>query len=430
MKLGIKGFLVNQNGQDFIIGKAPIGQVLQYTRYTERLIVGYDEKELPIYNHRVQRKVEKSRTEKIADFLINDSSATFPTNIILNIPQNIIESQNESSEGIVSIEFKDKVSEQIGIANNEGVGNADIFVSIIDGQHRVRGIEVAIERLKDYIDKDKDGKSEIWKEKLNNLLKMELVVSCFIDKTLEYQAMIFSTINRTQKRVSQDLVTSLFGLSTNDTPYKTALEVVLALNGHSKSPFYQRIKLYGGEYEARMSPPLSQATMVKSIVALISTSLRESENDRYRKRSELKKCDSKKYLPFRFFYANDEDGKIANCMFYFFNSVRKYFANEWRYDGTSKPTNILQSTVGYEALMKIMTDILQKSEMNDISKDSFDPYIKRISDLKVMDALEFPMSTKGKNIFYYTMFIKMFPNDSTVAIKHEELVGLRNQQNK
>lgn len=79
------------------------------------------------------------------------------------------------------------------------------------------------------------------------------------------------------KRVSQDLVYSLFGLSTDDSPYKTALEVVLALNGHPKSPFYKRIKLYGGNYDKSEVPPLSQATMVKSIVALISVSLRESE---------------------------------------------------------------------------------------------------------------------------------------------------------
>lgn len=49
-QLGIKGFLVSQNGQDFIIGKAKIGEVLQYTKYTERLIIGYDDG-IPIVNH-------------------------------------------------------------------------------------------------------------------------------------------------------------------------------------------------------------------------------------------------------------------------------------------------------------------------------------------------------------------------------------------
>lgn len=418
--LGIKGFPVRQNGQDFIIGKAPIEEVLQYTRYTERLIIGYDEEEKPIYNDHVQRKVEKNRVEKIADFLINDDTATFPTNIILNIPQNIIESQ-KNENGIVTISFKDKVIEQIEKADVHGVDNADIFVSIIDGQHRVRGIEVAIDRLNEYIAENKDNKGDTWREKLSGLLNMELVVSCFIDKTLEYQAMIFSTINRTQKRVSQDLVTSLFGLSTNDTPYKTALEVVLALNGHKKSPFFQRIKLYGGEYDTHMSPPLSQATMVKSIVSFISVNLRESENDKYRKRKNLRECSSKKFLPFRQFYANNEDDKIADCMFYFFSSVRNYFPKAWYYDGQSKPSNILQSTVGYEALMKIMSDILQRTNLTAFTSDSFDKYIIKLKKLDVTSTQDFPMSTKSKKWFYNNMFVILFPDDISIPTKRKEM---------
>lgn len=424
--LGIHGFLVSQNGQDFIIGKASIGELLQYTRYTERLIIGYDENEKPLYNDRVQRKVEKSRVEKIADFLINDDAATFPTNIVLNIPQNIIESQ-ENNGGVISIYFSNKVVEEIKKADCQGVDSADIFVSIIDGQHRVRGIEVAINRLKEFIDSDKENNSNLWNEKLQNLLKMELVVSCFIDKTLEYQAMIFSTINRTQKRVSQDLVTSLFGLSAADTPYKTALEVVLALNGHKKSPFYQRIKLYGGNYDNHFSSPLSQATMVKSIVSLISENLRESENDKYRKRKELKECKTSKFLPFRIFYANNEDGKIADCLFYFFGSVRKYFKSSWEYDGLAKPQNILQSTVGYNALIHIMTDILKSTKMDDFENGCFDEYVEKLRGIDVNNTTDYPMSTNGSKIFYDIMFITIFPDDSSTRIKKEEIDKLRHK---
>lgn len=53
----IKGFLVQQNGQDFLIGKASIRDILTYTRYTERLIIGFDEDEKPIYNPHIQRKM-------------------------------------------------------------------------------------------------------------------------------------------------------------------------------------------------------------------------------------------------------------------------------------------------------------------------------------------------------------------------------------
>lgn len=259
-RIGIKGFPVSQNGQDFIIGKAKIGEILSYTRYTERVIIGFDEDEKPIYNDHVQRKVENSRVNKIADFLINDTQATFPTNIVLGVPMSIIESQSHTNDGIIEVVFSDIVYEQVNLAKR-GQDDTDIYVTIIDGQHRIRGIEIAIERLEKEI--NKVGGDASAQQRLNDLLNIELAVSYFIDKSLEYQAMIFSTINRTQKRVSQDLVYSLFGLSSNDTPYKTALEVVLALNGHPKSPFYKRIKLYGGDYDKHISPPLSQATMIK-----------------------------------------------------------------------------------------------------------------------------------------------------------------------
>ena len=418
VKCGIRGFLVSQNGQDFIIGKAKIEEVLQYTMYTERLIVAYDD-ETPIYNNHVQRKIDKSRVEKIADFLINDETATFPTNVVLGIPQNMIESQTLSDDGIINLVFNDKVVQEV-VKAKEGDMDADIYVTIIDGQHRIRGIEVAIDRLRAMIDKSCDDKVQYWQDKLTNLLNIELVISCFIDKTLEYQAMIFSTINRTQKRVSQDLVYSLFGLSTADSPYKTALEIVLALNGHPKSPFYKRIKLYGGNYDKMDSRPLSQATMVKSIVALISSSLRESENDKYRERKDLRVCNSKKKLPFRIYYANDEDKKIADCMFYFFSAVKRTFP-QWNYDGLSKPTNILQSTVGYEAMMKILIDILNNYSISLFSNNCFDEYLNKISNIDVDNIALYPMSTIGKKALYNAMFIELFPNDSTVEKKKEEL---------
>ena len=402
-KIGIKGFPVRQNGQDFIIGKASIKDVLKYTKYTERVIIGFDEEEKPIYNEHVQRKVESSRVNKIADFLINDEEATFPTNIVLGLPINIIEKQAEH-DGIIDITLSDVVLQQIQLAKN-GNDNADIYVTIIDGQHRIRGIEIAIERLEKDIELTGDDKL---KRKLLDLLNIELVVSYFIDKSLEYQAMIFSTINRTQKRVSQDLVYSLFGLSSNDTPYKTALEVVLALNGHPKSPFYHRIKLYGGSYDKKMSPPLSQATMIKNIVSFISESLRESENDKYRSRKDLHKRYNNKYLPFREFYANNQDELISDCLFYYFSAIREVLGRYWEYDGIAKPQNILQSTVGFEVLIHLLSDILKQNPMTEFSVEKFLPYIEKVKDINYADIETFPIATKGKKVLYETLKNRIF----------------------
>lgn len=422
--IGMKGFPVTQNGQDFIIGKATIGEILKYTKYTERLIVGYDEEEKPIYNNQIQRKVDDARTNKIADFLINDSTATFPTNLVLGIPSMAIKSQL-SKNGIIEIIFNDFVAENIQKLK-DGDNQADVYITIIDGQHRVAGIEKAISRLSKLISQSPEIEAKKYKRKLDDLMNIELVISCFIDKSLEYQAMIFSTINRTQKRVSQDLVHSLFGITENDSPFKTALEVTLALNGNYSSPFYKRIKLYGDSYDSSsFIPPLSQSTMIKKIVTFISISLREAENDRFRKRSELK-GETKKNLPFRKYYSHNEDIEIARCLKYYFSSIQLFFPELWEYNTQKKPTNVLQSTVGFDALMNLLKDILERQKDMIFAKGCFDKYIEVISNLPLGDIKAFPMTTKGKKILYNSMFIKLFPNDASIEEKQKELESLHN----
>lgn len=423
----IQGIPVTQNKQDFIIGVFSIKDILRFTKYTSRLITGFDENEEPIYNKQIQRFVENSRVQKIADFLTKDPDATFPTNLVLHIPESIIEEQSHEN-GFINIKIQQKVFDEI--KKEEG----DVYITIIDGQHRIRGIEVAIERLENQIktaiqtnrisiSKEISERLEFNRQRLEDLKNIHLVVSFFINKTLEYQAMIFSTINRTQKKVSADLVSSLFGLDTSDTPQKTALQVVLSLNGHYKSPFYKRIKLYGGDYSKQTSPPLSQATMVRSIVSLISENLhREAENDRYRKRKELLKRSegSSKSLPFRIYYATNKDNVISDILFYYFTAVKETFKNGnnlsyWDYDTQKKPDNILQTSVGYEALLKILVDILEYSDFSqdNINSSFFSGFLSKASGLDFPNQQIFPFSTKGKNILYLSMSLLIWKSNET-----------------
>ena len=428
MKNDINAIPVKQNKQDFLIGIYSIGNILKFTKYTKRLIINYDEDEKPIYNEHIQRNIENSRVEKIADFLINDPDATFPTNIVLHIPEKVIEEYILENDKSVKIILDEKVFSEIRKA--EG----DVYISIIDGQHRIRGIEVAIERLKLDIQTlnktirtspsiELETKLKYFRQRLKDLINIELVVTFFVDKTLEYQAMIFSTINRTQKRVSQSLVYSLFGLDTGDTPQKTALQIVLHLNGHINSPFYKRIKLYGGTYNKKSNPPLTQATMVRSIISLISENLRESENDRYKKRKELNKrsSGSKKNLPFRKYYANKNDVKISDIVFFFFHEIKEVFTrNEksfWDFTGDIKATNILHTTIGYEALLRILVKILEIEvkidDFNyDYSKKLFrDKYLCKLKTIDVTNVNKYSFNQRGKKYFELEMSLAIWPPD-------------------
>jgi len=435
----IKGIPVTQNKQDFIIGVFSIGQILKFTKYTERLITGFDEDDMPIYNEHIQRFVEMPRVEKIADFLTLDPDATFPTNLVLNIPLNVIEKQ-VNNEDYIEIYLESKVFDQI--KKEDG----DVYITIIDGQHRIRGIEVAIERLMSQIQSatqtlrsnSSDSiqeKLDFMIERLEDLKNIKLVVSFFIDKSLEYQAMIFSTINRTQKKVSADLVSSLFGLDTRDTPQKTALQAVLSLNGHRKSPFYKRIKLYGGSYSENTASPLSQATMVRSIVNLICENLREAEKDRYRSRTELfnRSANSNRFLPFRKYYAQNRDDVISDILFYYFNAIRNTFKKKDNiesslWDNQSKsPDNILQTSVGYETLMRILVDIITADHFNEnnINESFFNSFLVKAKDLDFSDQQLFPFSTKGKNLLYIAMNLKIWPPRTSSDIRLKEFEKLK-----
>ncbi len=421
----ITGIPIIQNKQDFVISKFSISQIFEFTRYTERILNNFDENGIPLYNEEIQREIEMARVNKIADFLIEDPEATFPTNIVLHIPKIAIEKQIER-EDFIEIYIKDEVFDEVKKKNG------DVYITIIDGQHRVKGIEVALSRIQNEIDDyiktlrnsesiDLRQKLDDRIERLKDLKKIELVVSFFIDKTIEYQAMIFSTINRTQKRVSQSLVYSLFGLDTqSETPQKTALQIVIRLNGHPKSPFYKRIKFYGGDYSNENSPPLSQAAMVKSIINLISENLRESERDRYKKRKllNLRTPGSNKSLPFRKFYANDNDNKISDILFYYFKSIRELFINTdglsyWDLaEGISKPQNIFHTTVGYDSLLKILVDILEIENKNEYSDtDVFSKYLNKTKGIKIDNINRYSFNNRGKKFLYLDMSLAIWPPD-------------------
>ncbi|MFH6964211.1 DGQHR domain-containing protein [Flavobacterium plurextorum] len=420
---------VTQNNQEFLIGIFRYEQVRDFTRYTKRLIIGFtdveeedqvfeDQRQIaPQYNPEIQRKTNNSKVEGIAEFLINDSSAMFPTNIVIGIPQVVIDSKTEDEHGNTKIILNPIVKEEL--RKKDG----DVFLTIIDGQHRIKGIERAIEKLKTLISNLNDNNENVTNVSesqrltkiLNRLYKLELIVTFFIDPTLEYQAMIFSTINKTQTKVPENLVFSLFGLTKDDTPQKTSLEVVLALNGIEKSPFFNRIKLVGGNYNRGDLIPLSQATMVKSILFRICKNQREAEIERNKTREQLNNNLSN--LPFRSYYANNNDRMIIRILYSFFSAVRDTFvdANDetyyWNLDSTEN-LNVLQTNVAYQALIKILIDLLKIiPEDKKDDKKTYSEYLEKVSRINWKDdGLEkrYPFTSKSINVLYNDLKDEIF----------------------
>lgn len=416
----IKARRVVQNNQEFLLGVFKISQVRNFTKYTERLIVDFKEIDseekiyeeqkqiVPLYNPQIQRKTNNAKVEKIADYLITDVTAMFPTNIVIAIPLPVIDSKTVDAEGNTEIILNPIVKEELQKENG------DVLLTIIDGQHRIKGIERAIERIKNSISNPNE-KEDLLKNTalLERLLNLELIVTFFIDPILEYQAMIFSTINKTQTKVPENLVFSLFGLTKDDTPQKTSLEVVLALNGIEKSPFFNRIKLVGGNYKRGEIVPLSQATMVKSVLFNICKNQRESEIERTKERRDL--LSNPDELQFRKYYANNNDKMIIRIIYSFFSAARDTFRHTndksyWDFDSTPN-TNVLQTNVGYLALMKLLIDILKEApeEQKDV-KSFYISYLTKAKDINFVDdghEPRYPFTSKSVKILYNDLKAKI-----------------------
>ena len=148
--------------------------------------------------------------------------------------------------------------------------------------------------------------------------------------------------------------------------------------------------------------------MIKNIVSFICENKREAENDKYRNRKELLRKTTTKSLPFREFYAQDKDYLISDCLFYFYGSVQRILGDYWNYSTNTSPQNILQSTVGFEALLRILSDILNDSNILDFSATTFDPYISKLVGVKFENQEQFPITTKGRHIVYEVMKQKIF----------------------
>ncbi|HEX3024868.1 MAG TPA: hypothetical protein VHP12_06630 [Chitinophagaceae bacterium] len=109
MNYKIKTFRVNQNNQGFQLGIFKMSELRKFIRYTKRIVLDFDENNIPIYNDEIQRKLSPSKVDAIADFLIHDIDAFFPTNIVVAIPLIAINEINDITSTETEIEFNDFV---------------------------------------------------------------------------------------------------------------------------------------------------------------------------------------------------------------------------------------------------------------------------------------------------------------------------------
>lgn len=254
----------------------------------------------------IQRPLSAVRVEELRQF-VQTIDASFPTSVILAVrPEH------------VKYDKKNNVM-RIGRARNVG--------KIIDGQHRIAGLEKY------------EGPP------------FQVNVTVFVDMDLEDQALLFATINLKQTRVSKSLAYDLFEFASGRSPQKTCHNITKLLNTKGRSPFQGKIKILGvatGEPEET----LTQAAFVDRLMPYISTNPMQ-DRDLLKRGKNLRRADEaeEKKRIFRNMFIDQKDAEIARVLWNFFTSVEKRWPQAW---GFKKEGNILNRTTGFGALMRFL----------------------------------------------------------------------------
>lgn len=295
----------------------------------------------------IQRELTPSRVKKLKQY-VTTADATFPTAIILAIrtyPD--LEQDEQSIEQLPNI-FFDKKDGTLNILNDENVAK------IIDGQHRIEGL-VGIDNP-----------------------NFEVNVAIFVDMTIEYQALVFATINLQQTKVSKSLAYDLLEYERHRSPQKTCHEIVKLLDTSEDSPFKEKIKVLGkaeGPDET-----ITQATFIDRLIAYL-TEDQVDDRDKYIRGKKPARADAErsKRMIFRNLFLDEQDAVIARILWNYFAAVRTKWNRAWN---QVERGNVLNRTTGFGALMRFLRlayIALEKDGHGIVSEKSFSKVFARIT---------------------------------------------------
>ena len=149
----------------------------------------------------IQRKLNEKRIKEITQY-VDTVDACFPTSVVISVDAKCASIKESELQGFMKLEIVEYVDEEtpeLSIPLNH-------VATIIDGQHRLKGLEEA----------QKDA--------------FELSVSIFIGADAATEASIFSIVNLAQTKVNKSLAYDLFDYAKARSPEKTCHEIVVALD--------------------------------------------------------------------------------------------------------------------------------------------------------------------------------------------------------
>jgi DGQHR domain-containing protein len=312
----LKALKVSQPIGDFYVVVMPSSELTEIAYADVRTL---DDRELDSYLG-IQRRLDKKRVKELRDY-VRTSDASFPTSVLLAITSD--HAKWREQDGTLTL-----VSDDDG--NFHDVGK------ILDGQHRVAGLE------------EYSGPT------------FDICVCIFVDADLADQASIFSTVNLAQTKVNKSLVYDLYDYQKARSPQKTAHNVALALDRVRNGPFDGRIKRLG--FAEKPGQLLTQATVVEELLALISKQPAKDRDDLIRGKSIARPTeDELRKTPLRLLFLLGNDSAIAANMTNFFEAVRKKWPHAW--EGKDQG-QILPKTNGFKSLMWGLGEFYRRNARN------------------------------------------------------------------
>jgi DGQHR domain-containing protein len=257
----------------------------------------------------IQRPLDALRVRELAGY-VRTSDATFPTGVIL-----AVSSERASfADGVMRVDRSDNVAK------------------VIDGQHRIAGLEYAA-------------------------APFEVPVVMFIDMDIEDQAMVFATINLKQTRVNKSLAYDLYDLAKTRSPQKTCHQITRLLNSDPSGPFHRRIKILGTATPGLKGETVTQALIVDRLLDLVTA---DAMRDRDLLRRGLRlaqptEAEGRKF-PFRGLFVAGHDAEIARNVSNIFEAVAAQWPAAWE---SRESGMVLARTTGVTAVIRFLREAYQ-----------------------------------------------------------------------
>jgi DGQHR domain-containing protein len=339
---------VNQPIGRFYVASMKCKDILEIARFDIRRIERDETNDIDNY-FGIQRKPSPNRLKEISEY-VKFVDATFPNNIVIAIKS-------------LQSEVSDEKIRNIKVENGKlSIRRNEMIAQIIDGQHRLLGLQKAIDDNPLFSDNLKED--------------FELPVTIYVDMDIENQSMVFATINKAQTKVNKSLVYDLYDLANTRSPYRTAHNIVRVLNENNKSPLKNKIKMLGVA-DDNLNETIAQATIVECIVKYISKNGLKDRDDLKRKvRLEI---GNDKKLFFRNWFIQEKDLLIARTLLNYFLSIQDKWETAWN------SNSILVKSTGIIAFMNLLSDLIKDKQFTEeeFSKELFD---KIFSNVQINDA--------------------------------------------